>query len=178
MKTRISITTLLAIVIGIAVGLGFYTFVYARGYSYLSNDPTACTNCHVMQEYYDAWMKSGHHAVAKCNDCHTPHNFFGKYAVKAENGFNHSWRFTTGFFPDNILIRERDAKVTEGACRSCHGEITSAIIGAHDRGMSCIKCHFDVGHSAASFVMEQSSPIGTAGSEALASRTEKPNGHR
>jgi cytochrome c nitrite reductase small subunit len=149
----------LAVLLGIVVGLGFYTFVYARGYSYLSSNPTACTNCHVMQEYYDAWMKSGHHAVAKCNDCHTPHNFIGKYAVKMENGFNHSWRFTTGMFPDNIEIRPRDAAVTEGACRSCHAEITTAIIGAHDKGMSCIKCHFDVGHSAASFVMESTPAV-------------------
>lgn len=178
MKTPASITTLLAIVIGMAAGLGFYTFVYARGYAYLSNDPTACTNCHVMQEYYDAWAKSGHHAVAKCNDCHTPHNFFGKYATKAENGFNHSWRFTTGFVPDHIMIRERDAKVTEGACRSCHSEITTAIIGAHDKGMSCIKCHFDVGHSGASFVVEQPSSIGTTLQEATAPRTEKLHGQQ
>ena len=32
------------------VGLGLYTFVYAKGYSYLSNDPQGCANCHVMQE--------------------------------------------------------------------------------------------------------------------------------
>jgi cytochrome c nitrite reductase small subunit len=32
--------------LGLAVGLGAYTFVYARGYAYLSNDPAACANCH------------------------------------------------------------------------------------------------------------------------------------
>jgi cytochrome c nitrite reductase small subunit len=178
MRARTPVNILLAIVLGIAVGLGFYTFGYARGYAYLSNDPAACTNCHVMQEYYDAWAKSGHHSVAKCNDCHTPHNFIGKYATKAENGFNHSWRFTTGFFPDNIMIRERDAKVTEGACRSCHTEITTAIIGAHDRGMSCIKCHFDVGHSAASFVMERPSTTVPPESEVEAPHTENSHGQQ
>ena len=40
--------------IGIAVGLGGYTFVYARGYSYLTNDPAACANCHVMEDHYRA----------------------------------------------------------------------------------------------------------------------------
>jgi cytochrome c nitrite reductase small subunit len=157
MASRLTLTTVAASLIGVAIGLGAYTFAYARGYSYLSDDPTACTNCHVMQEYYEAWQKSAHHAVAKCNDCHAPHNLASKYVTKAENGFSHSLRFTTGFFPDNIMIRERDANVTEGACRYCHGEITSAIIGAQDRGMSCIKCHFDVGHSASSFVMGSSS---------------------
>lgn len=33
---------------GLAVGVGGYTFVYARGASYLTNDPAACANCHVI----------------------------------------------------------------------------------------------------------------------------------
>lgn len=178
MAPRLTLTTVAALLIGVASGLGGYTFVYARGYSYFINDPKACTNCHVMQEYYDAWEKSPHHAVANCNDCHTPHNLIGKYAVKAENGFNHSWRFTTGYFPDNILIRDSDARVTEGACRSCHGEITDAIIGAHDRGMSCIKCHFDVGHSASSFVIDKPSLSVSSVSETRSIPMEKLHGRR
>lgn len=45
----------MAVVVGLAAGLGAYTFVYARGYSYLTNDPSACGNCHVMREQYDGW---------------------------------------------------------------------------------------------------------------------------
>ena len=41
--------------LGAVVGLGLYTFVYARGASYLGNDPAACVNCHVMTEQYDGW---------------------------------------------------------------------------------------------------------------------------
>ena len=70
-----------AILLGIVIGLGAYTFIYAKGYSYLTNNPAACANCHVMQAQYDAWQKSSHHSVATCNDCHTPHNLIGKYAV-------------------------------------------------------------------------------------------------
>ena len=40
--------------------------------------------------------RASHHAVATCNDCHTPHNLVGKYVVKARNGFWHSFYFTTG----------------------------------------------------------------------------------
>ena len=54
---------LVAALVGVTVGLGFYTFVYARGYAYLTNNPEACANCHVMQEYYDAWIKSPHRAA-------------------------------------------------------------------------------------------------------------------
>lgn len=57
-----------------AVGLGAYTFIYAKGYSYLTNDPAACANCHVMQAQYDGWMKSSHHSVATGNDCSVGHS--------------------------------------------------------------------------------------------------------
>ena len=145
---------LVAAIVGVTLGLGLYTFVYARGYAYLTNNPQACANCHVMQEYYDAWIKSPHRAVAACNDCHTPHNFFGKYATKMENGFFHSLAFTSGWYPDNIFIRPRDARVAESTCRSCHSEIAIAIAGPHNSNtISCIRCHFDVGHSAASYVI-------------------------
>jgi len=73
-----------ALWLGAALGLGAYTFVYARGYSYFSNDPAACANCHVMRDYFDSWQRSSHHASAVCNDCHTPHPLVGKYLTKAE----------------------------------------------------------------------------------------------
>jgi len=148
MKTSFNITLVLAILGGMLLGVGGYTFVYAKGYSYLSNDPAACTNCHVMRTQYDGWIKSSHRNAATCNDCHTPHNFFGKYAVKARNGFFHSFYFTTGFFPDNIEITRTSEEVTEAACRHCHAEITSAIDEhSNAAGVSCTRCHNCVGHS-------------------------------
>jgi cytochrome c nitrite reductase small subunit len=41
---------LLAILIGALAGIGGYTFYYAKGLSYLSNDPRACVNCHIMRD--------------------------------------------------------------------------------------------------------------------------------
>jgi cytochrome c nitrite reductase small subunit len=136
-------------VLGVAVGLGVYTFVYAKGYSYLTSNPRACANCHVMQDHYDAWQKSSHHAAATCNDCHTPHTLAAKYATKALNGFLHSFAFTRGNFPDVIQITARNSRVTEGTCRSCHAELTTSIVAAHNsKDISCIRCHFNAGHSA------------------------------
>ena len=148
--------------LGMSLGLGLFTFGYARGSSYLTNDPAACANCHIMSEHYSAWMKGSHHTVATCNDCHTPHNVIGKYVVKARNGFWHSFYFTTGNFPDPLRITERNREVTEHACRYCHGEITQAIdhaataspsvgaarqpTGHSDEPISCIHCHRYVGH--------------------------------
>ena len=136
------------VLIGAAVGLGGYTFIYADGASYLTNDPAACANCHVMRDHYDAWRKSSHHAVATCNDCHTPHEFVGKYASKAVNGFNHSLAFTTGRFHEPIQITPRNHEITEAACRRCHGDIVQAIDAVHAPGrpLSCVWCHRSVGH--------------------------------
>ena len=138
-----------AVAFGVAVGLGGFTFVYAEGASYLSNDPAACANCHVMQEQLDAWSRGSHHAVAVCNDCHAPHDLVGKYTTKAINGWNHSLAFTTGDFPEHMRITERNRRVTEGACRSCHAAVVDAIDhsgGVRSEPLECIRCHRDVGH--------------------------------
>ena len=92
----------LALLAGIVFGMGAFTFVYARGHSYLTNDPAACANCHIMSEHYAAWTKSPHRAVAACNDCHTPHGQLRKYSTKARNGFWHSFCFTDLQFPGSI----------------------------------------------------------------------------
>lgn len=139
----------LAVTIGLAVGVGAYTFVYARGAAYLTNDPAACLNCHVMREQFDGWIASSHRAVAVCNDCHAPHSSLpAKYATKAENGFWHSFAFTTGRFHEPIVIRARNRAVTEAACRHCHQPIVEAIgvrPGAAE-ALECIRCHRSVGH--------------------------------
>ena len=138
-----------AILFGVVAGLGAYTFVYARGYSYLQNDPAACANCHVMREQLDGWMKSSHRSVAVCNDCHTPHDLVGKYATKMRNGFWHSFYFTSGSFHEPIHILPRDRAITEQACRRCHEDIVQAMgTPAHGGGeqLSCIRCHGSVGH--------------------------------
>lgn len=143
MLQRVAVAAVFAF--GLAVGLGAFTFAYARGYSYLTNDPAACGNCHIMDEHLDAWNKSTHRAVATCNDCHTPHNFVGKYVVKAKNGFWHSFYFTTGRFPDPLRITKGNRQVTAGACRHCHAEITQVIDPPH-QPTDCVRCHRYVGH--------------------------------
>jgi len=134
--------------IGLIAGVGGYTFVYADGGAYLTNDPAACVNCHVMRDQYDGWNRSSHHAVATCNDCHTPHNLVGKYVTKALKGWHHSVAFTTGNFHEPIRIGPRNKAVTEEACRYCHDEIVQQIdhgqMGDHE--LSCTRCHPNVGH--------------------------------
>ena len=146
--TGMTVAGIAAVAVGIAAGLGGYTFVYAKGGSYLTNDPAACANCHVMQEHLDAWRKSSHRHVAVCNDCHTPHNLVGKYAVKSSNGFWHSFAFTSGSFPDPLRIKPGNRSVAESQCRRCHEPIVAAMDGPHRREQraECIHCHRDAGH--------------------------------
>jgi cytochrome c nitrite reductase small subunit len=66
-------------VIGGIVGLGGFTFVYAEGASYFSNDPAACVNCHIMQDVYDGWNHGSHKAVAGLQRLPHPHTFLEKY---------------------------------------------------------------------------------------------------
>jgi len=150
MNIRVAQGLVLGIALGLVGGVGAYTFVYARGYSYLTDNPEACANCHIMQDQFNGWVKSSHRAVAVCNDCHTPPGFVAKYATKAQNGFWHSYYFTTGWFEDNIHITKRGRVVAEKACRKCHQEIVEAIEGPHsglsDSQTSCIRCHDSVGH--------------------------------
>lgn len=136
---------LLAAIVGVAVGTAGYTFVYAKGAAYMTNDPAACANCHVMQPYLDGWMKSSHHAVAVCNDCHTPAGFVAKYMTKASNGWHHSVAFTSGDFHEPIQARQVNHDVAEANCRRCHADVTAAVDG-HGEHLSCIRCHDSVGH--------------------------------
>lgn len=140
-----TLTIVLGVCLGLGAGLGGYTFVYARGGSYLTNDPAACANCHVMDEYYTGWTRSSHHAVAVCNDCHTPHGLVPKYATKARNGFWHSFAFTTGRFPEPLQITPRNRRIAESSCRGCHREIVDAI-EPHGPDLRCVRCHGSVGH--------------------------------
>ena len=140
---------LLPLLGGSFVGSGTYTFMYANGGSYLSNDPAACANCHVMSDHLSAWEKSPHHAVATCNDCHAPHDsIVAKYFVKGVNGWNHSLAFTTGNFKDELQITDFNRKVTESACRYCHGDLAHSIemTQPQSESVSCLRCHSDVGH--------------------------------
>jgi cytochrome c nitrite reductase small subunit len=142
------ISMTIAVFVGCAAGVGVFTLGYADATAYLSNDPNACANCHVMGGHLDAWVKSSHGKFATCNDCHAPHAFVGKYYCKARNGFFHSLAFTTGNFEDNFRMTEFNRGVTEGACRSCHATIVHQIdlVAGDDQPIACIRCHSTVGH--------------------------------
>lgn len=137
-----------AVVLGILVGVGSFTFGYAEGFSYLSTDPAACANCHIMQDHYDTWQKSSHHHVAVCVDCHLPHDPIGKYVAKADNGFFHSMAFTLDNFHEPIRIKDRNRRITQHNCVQCHRDVVHQMLPESPEGeaLMCIHCHAGVGH--------------------------------
>jgi cytochrome c nitrite reductase small subunit len=129
--------------LGVFAGTGVVTFRHAEGLSYLSSDPRACVNCHIMRPQYDSWQKASHHHWARCVDCHLPHDLVGKYVAKARNGWFHSKGFTLQDFPEPIVITPPNARILQANCVACHDGITHAI-GQPE----CVHCHADVGHGA------------------------------
>ncbi len=139
----------MAVLVGVLIGVGAFTFGYANGWAYFGSDPATCGQCHAMTPYLKAWEKGSHTAFAGCNDCHAPHDsIVAKYINKGENGFWHSLKFTTGDYPTNIQIRPHNAAVVEAACRYCHGNFTNDIEMTRSDGelVSCVFCHPNVGH--------------------------------
>jgi len=147
-----------ASLVGAFAATGTYTFVNAKGTSYLSDDPAVCANCHVMQEHLDGWQHSSHRSVAVCNDCHLPQeSLFAKLLVKASNGYHHSSAFTLGNFAEPIRIKPGNARVLEANCLRCHGSLTGDITAHGTLGVAtdpsqtadlhgCARCHQEVGH--------------------------------
>ncbi|OGX39363.1 MAG: cytochrome c nitrite reductase small subunit [Omnitrophica WOR_2 bacterium RIFCSPHIGHO2_02_FULL_68_15] len=137
--------------LGVLLGVGGYTFRYAEGLAYLSNDPRACMNCHIMREHYDSWVKASHHAAATCNDCHTPHALLPKYLTKMDNGWNHSKKFTLQNFREPIRIRAVNLVKLQENCVHCHAGIVQDIVSHAEVASGqarCTTCHRSVGHMA------------------------------
>jgi cytochrome c nitrite reductase small subunit len=142
-----------ALALGVLVGLSVFTIRYAEAFSYLSDNPSACMNCHIMREQFEAWNRSSHRAAATCNSCHTPHSSLAaKWAVKGLNGVKHSFAFTTGLFHEPIRITPFDAAIAQANCIDCHETAVSQIHGAAPGGdRACTSCHGNVGHDSRLF---------------------------
>jgi cytochrome c nitrite reductase small subunit len=134
-----------------------YSAQYAHATSYLSDDPKACINCHNMNDQYNCWSSSSHHARATCNGCHVPHDsVLSTYLVKTEHGYRHSKGFTFQDFHDPIQITKASRDIVIATCVRCHEaqthEIrmtargdTTARFGGSDE-LDCIHCRAGIAH--------------------------------
>lgn len=138
---------LTTLALGVLIGVAGFTFSYAKGSSYLVDDPNACVNCHVMREEFNSWQVSVHRSVT-CNDCHVPHDLVGKYVTKAEHGVRHSWVFTLGD-PQVIRIKPSSLEIVQENCIRCHETKVSPMLqfqSGHESNDRCTHCHRGVAH--------------------------------
>jgi len=141
----------------VAIGYFVYVLNASKALSYLSTDPKACINCHVMNTQYATWQHSSHKDVG-CIECHLPTDgFVNKYVAKAKDGWNHSVAFTLGTYDNAIRISDDAAQRVQNNCISCHSKTVSTMIDNSDKnhnfqvgdvatGRKCWECHKSVPH--------------------------------
>lgn len=142
------------IVLGTFTGVVLYNFYVSRAWSYLSDDPATCINCHVMTTEYATWQHSSHRERATCNDCHVPHdNIFRHYYFKASDGLRHSTIFTARTYEQSIRMLAPGNRVVQENCIRCHGQLTEMVkanVSYEDalagNGKRCWDCHREVPH--------------------------------
>lgn len=137
------------------VGLSLFLAKESEIVSYMTDDPKACINCHVMTSEYNSWMHSSHREWANCNDCHVPHdNIANKYYFKAKDGLYHATVFTMRNEPQVIRMKEASQEVVQKNCIRCHVQQVTDVkytswIEEHTTNRTerqCWSCHREVPH--------------------------------
>ncbi|HPE42828.1 MAG TPA: cytochrome c nitrite reductase small subunit [Bacteroidales bacterium] len=143
------------LMLGALAGLSLYAFYSSKAYSYLSDAPETCVNCHIMAPQYATWQHSSHREVASCNDCHVPHdNIFRTYYFKAMDGARHATMFTLRLEPQNIFIKEAGIGVVQENCIRCHSQlitdeklmVQTEVFHHKFEDRLCWECHREVPH--------------------------------
>jgi cytochrome c nitrite reductase small subunit len=126
--------------------MGAYVASISNAASYLSDDPEACINCHIMNPMYASWRHSSHGRVTTCNDCHVPHDsVVRKYAFKATDGLRHSALFTLRRERQVIRAIPESREVIQENCIRCHANVVDEVV-SHPPDRACIDCHREVPH--------------------------------
>ncbi|MCF8260797.1 MAG: cytochrome c nitrite reductase small subunit [Melioribacteraceae bacterium] len=138
------------LLMGLMTGIIIYTLYISNAVSYLSDDPEACVNCHIMAPQFATWERGSHGRVTTCNDCHVPHdNVIRKYYFKASDGLRHATMFTLRMEPQVIQIKEAGRNVVQENCIRCHSNYlhpvslrsTNAKGIYEDKTQVCWDCH-------------------------------------
>ncbi|HBS86825.1 MAG: cytochrome c nitrite reductase small subunit [Bacteroidetes bacterium GWF2_38_335] len=144
------------ILFGVFCGMGAYSVYISKAWTYMSDDPEVCVNCHIMAPQYATWSHSAHREVAVCNDCHVPHdNVFRKYFFKAKDGMRHATLFTLRAEREVIFIGEDGKKVVQENCIRCHSDLfdrsklisqTKGMYQVNTGDRYCWECHRETPH--------------------------------
>ena len=143
------------------VGMSAYLVHASNMFSYLTEDPKVCINCHTMNTQYATWQHSSHRERATCVECHLPQgSLVDKLLAKSRDGFKHSFAMTFRTYEgENIRISESALHRIQANCIVCHREMVSQITANAELYMvkgdsaqvdrKCWSCHRNVPHGRA-----------------------------
>ena len=149
--------------------------VRVNAVGHLLGTSLSCSDCHVMKNHYDAWLKSphanpeplaawpvpAHSGTAQCADCHEPHgNLFRHYMFKAKTGLHNVKVNMAGTVKaEDLKATDESRRIIEANCRRCHdnadGSLNSGIecssveppeVPGRMRGRACLDCHANTSH--------------------------------
>lgn len=138
------------VIAGIACGLVLFLVHISNFFSYLSDSPNTCMNCHIMGPQYSTWYHSSHREHATCIDCHVPHeNIIQSYYFKGKDGMRHATIFTLRTEPQAIIIKKEGVDAVQKNCKRCHAPVFRGIFRmSHNmynsnkgKGRLCWDCH-------------------------------------
>lgn len=125
------------------------------GFIQYSGQPSFCTNCHVMQPYYDSWASSSHNTV-KCIECHYAPGIKAEAMGKVQAA-NQVVKYITGAYGIKPWAEIEDAACLRSGChteRELEGEVNYAGVrfdhthhlGEMRRGknLRCTSCHSQI----------------------------------
>lgn len=144
------------VLLGVIGGNGMLFLYVLRAHTYLSDDPAACVNCHIMAPYYATWFHSSHSRDATCNDCHVPHeNVVKKWVFKGMDGMRHVAVYLAKGESQVLQAIPESSKVIMNNCIRCHTQLNTEFVKTGrinymlaqvGEGKACWDCHRDVPH--------------------------------
>jgi len=132
------------VVIGAFLGIFLFLLYVSNAGSYLSDNPKACVNCHIMAPQYATWVHSSHRQYTHCN----------KYYFKAKDGLRHATLFTLRMEPQVIHIKLAGQRVVQNNCVRCHQsllvdepiQMLTAATHQYRLSQPCWSCHRETPH--------------------------------
>jgi cytochrome c nitrite reductase small subunit len=161
-------------VFSVVATLGMFGYLVhtSKAFSYFSEDPKVCINCHTMNTEYATWQHSSHRERATCVECHLPQESLAdKLMAKSRDGFKHSVAMTfRTYVGNNIRISESARQRIQSNCIYCHHEIVSQMLdnsrlymttASHEQfDRKCWSCHRNVPHGRARSLTSTPDSIG------------------
>lgn len=143
----------------IAIQVGILAVILAAigtvGFVEYSAQPSFCTNCHIMEPYYESWASSSHNAVP-CISCHYAPGIKAEAMGKLQAA-NQVVKYVTGAYGTKPWAEIEDAACLRSGChseRKLEGEVTyrgvrfdhAEHLGELRRGkrLRCTSCHSQI----------------------------------